>query len=79
MLVSILIFNRCFVCRYEKLLGSIEVKRESLNSVNNKLNQFCDERTNANEQMRELERSLVEVLVYQQKKLLEISSRVEPK
>ena len=62
--------------RYEKLLKSIELNREALSGINNGINQFCAERTKANEEMRVLERPLVEILFDQQKKLLEISSRV---
>ena len=61
--------------RFEELLTKIENKREDLNVYEKKLMALSREKSNADDEMRDLEKSLVEILVDQQKKLLAISSR----
>lgn len=63
--------------RYEELLSSIEDKREDLNTYENKLIALNRKKSAADDEMRDLEKSLVEILVDQQKKLLAMSSRDE--
>jgi hypothetical protein len=58
-------------------LSSIEDKREDLNTYENKLIALNRKKSAADDEMRDLEKSLVEILVDQQKKLLAMSSRDE--
>lgn len=67
----------CIFFRYESILSCIESMREDLTSLDDAMNSLIKEKDVANEEMRKVERSLVEVLVGQQKKLLSIISRDE--
>ena len=60
--------------RYEQIITKIESKRDGLSSFDEDLRVLNVEKTELNDKMRGLERSLVELLVDQQKKLLSISS-----
>jgi len=61
--------------RYEQILSKIELKRDDLNIVEEGATRLYTEKAAANEEMRKLEKSLVELLVDQQKTLLSISTR----
>lgn len=61
--------------RYEQILNKIELKRNDLHDIEEEEHRLQIERTGANEEMRKLEKSLVEILVEQQKTLLSISTR----
>ncbi len=56
------------------MLSKIESKRDDLNLVDQELKELNIKKSDVNDEMRGLERSLVELLVEQQKKLLSISS-----
>ena len=58
-------------------MRNIEEKREDLNKYETKLMALNREKRAADDEMRDLEKSLVEILVDQQKTLLAISSRDE--
>lgn len=60
---------------FEQLLDSIENKREELAAVDAKIKELMDNKEDAEDRMKGLERMLVEVLVEQQKKLLSILSQ----
>ena len=60
---------------YEQILCKIELKRDGLNAVDNETKKLHTEKSEANDEMRKLEKSLVKLLVEQQKILLSISSR----
>lgn len=60
---------------YEQILCKIELKRDGLNAVDDETRMLHAEKAKANDDMRKLEKSLVELLVDQQKTLLSISSR----
>jgi len=60
---------------YEQILCKIELKRDGLNAVDDETRRLHAEKAKANDDMRKLEKSLVELLVEQQKTLLSISSR----
>jgi len=62
---------------YESILSCIESTREEVTSLDDAMKSMIEEKDVANEEMRKVERSLVEVLVGQQKKLLSIISRDE--
>jgi predicted nucleic acid-binding Zn-ribbon protein len=70
----LLTFRLLNVSRYEQILSKIESKRDEINMVDEEMKDLTIEKNEANDQMRVLERSLVELLVEQQKKLLSISS-----
>lgn len=57
---------------YEQLLENIEVKREKISKVDSDINDVRKKKEEADEKMKVLERTLVEVLVEQQKNLLVI-------
>jgi predicted nuclease with TOPRIM domain len=59
---------------YEQILCKIEMKREDLYSVEEEAKQLNTEKVKANDEMRKLEKSLVELLVEQQKTLFSIST-----
>jgi len=60
---------------FEQLLDNIENKRSELSSVDAKLKELMENKEDAEDRMKGLERMLVEVLVEQQKKLLSILSQ----
>ncbi|CAM9389092.1 unnamed protein product, partial [Choristocarpus tenellus] len=60
----------------ETLLEVMEVKRTALSGVDDRLVSLAGVRAQKDEEMKGLERSLVEVLVEQQKKLLRLLSEV---
>jgi len=62
---------------YELLLENIEVKRDQINKIDMKLKTIVEKKDEADDRMKKLERTLVEVLVEQQKKLLAILSSNE--
>ena len=66
-----------FLQRYEQILSKIEVKRDEINVIDDELGDLTIEKNEFNDKMRGLERSLVELLVEQQKKLLSISSDIK--
>ena len=55
---------------FEALLEGIEEKRTQLSGVDEKLLELNDQRQSKEDDMKDLERNLVEVMVEQQKKLL---------
>ena len=55
-------------------MSKIESKRDEINMVDDEMKDLTIEKNDVNDQMRVLERSLVELLVDQQKKLLTITS-----
>ena len=57
---------------YEQLLENIELKREQIGKTDIKLKEIIEKKEEADDKMKMLERTLVEVLVEQQKKLLGI-------
>jgi chromosome segregation ATPase len=57
---------------FEALLENMEQKREELQSVDDKLKELMMQKEESEDKMKQLERTLVEVLVEQQKKLLSI-------
>ena len=57
---------------FETLLEGIEEKRTQLSGVDEKLLELNDARQMKEDEMKDLERNLVEVMVEQQKKLLKI-------
>ncbi|CAN0265335.1 unnamed protein product [Ectocarpus sp. 12 AP-2014] len=60
----------------EGLLEAMEVKRKALVAVDGKLGGLAESRAEKEEEMKGLERTLVQVLVEQQKKLLSLLSEV---
>jgi hypothetical protein len=62
---------------YEQILCKIEMKRENLHAVEEEAKQLHTEKGKANDEMRKLEKSLVALLVEQQKTLLSISTENE--
>jgi len=60
---------------FEQLLDNIEQKREEIAGVDVKLKELMESKEDSEIKMKELERTLVEVLVEQQKKLLTILSQ----
>ena len=66
--------SRCSFHRYEQIITKIESKRDDLSSFDDELKTLDMDKVEINDKMRGLERSLVELLVEQQKKLLSISS-----
>merc|ERR1712046_62620 len=57
---------------YEALLEAIESKRSAVSALDVSMGKLVDERQEKEDQMKALERQLVELLVEQQKKLLAI-------
>ena len=57
---------------YEQLLEAIEAKRSAVSALDTSMQKLVDERQEKEDQMKALERQLVELLVEQQKKLLAI-------
>jgi len=64
---------------YEKVIDEIESKREELTAVDENSRKFVQKKDETDGLMKSLERALVEVLVEQQKKLLEILSKSNSK
>ncbi|CAN0355186.1 unnamed protein product [Hapterophycus canaliculatus] len=60
----------------EGLLEAMEAKRKSLVALDTKLNNLAESRSVKDDEMKGLERTLVQVLVEQQKKLLSLLSEV---
>ena len=60
---------------FEQLLDNIEQKREEISQVDKKLKELMENKEDCEDKMKKLERTLVEVLVEQQKKLLTILSQ----
>ncbi|CAN0387650.1 unnamed protein product [Ectocarpus sp. 8 AP-2014] len=60
----------------EGLLEAMEAKRKALVAVDGKLGGLAESRAEKEEEMKGLERTLVQVLVEQQKKLLSLLSEV---
>ena len=61
--------------RYEQILSKIELKRDEANNADVDANRLQNQKAVLNNEMRGLEKSLVGILVEQQKTLLSISSR----
>merc|ERR1711907_679312 len=61
---------------FETLLEGIEEKRTQLTGVDDKLLELNDQRQSKEDEMKDLERNLVEVMVEQQKKLLKTLTEV---
>ena len=57
------------------MLCKIELKRDGLNAVDDEIKKLYTEKSEANDEMRKLEKSLLKPLVEQQKILLSISSQ----
>lgn len=62
---------------YEQILNKIELQRDELNVVEEEVMMLNKDKNAATEDMRKLEKSLVELLIGQQKKLLNITLRDE--
>lgn len=60
---------------YEQILSKIELQRDEVNNVEEEVSRLSKNKNSATEDMRKLEKSLVELLIEQQKKLLNISLR----